>query len=237
MSTALINCNFPDDAKAMLAADGINAISLPAWDELDAPMSAHPDMLLFLGFGHLICHRNYYDKNKSLIDSIARESNLGLILSDEEIGKKYPRDAIFNACIVGDRLICNTNFVSKHIIELANKNNAQIIHVNQGYTKCSTLVVSNNDIVTADRGIHKAAQRNGINSLLIGAGNVSLEPYDYGFIGGATGLAEGKIYFCGGLDTHPDREKLLEFISLCGKKRVFLSFPELCDTGSILFIE
>ena len=90
--------------------------------------------------------------------------------------------------------------------------------------------------ITADRGIHRAAREAGINSLLIGAGNVSLDPYEYGFIGGATGTFKNKVFFCGDLEEHPDKQKIVEFISACGKECVFLPFERLTDTGSILFV-
>ena len=104
-------------------------------------------------------------------------------------------------------------------------------------SKCSTLIVGENDIITADRGIHRVAQSAGINSLLIGVGNVSLEPYEYGFIGGASGTLGNTVYFCGDLKEHPDKQKIVEFISACGKECVFLPFERLSDMGSILFVE
>ncbi len=237
MSLAIINSTFPEKAIKMLSLDGHEIIALPPSKALPHPMSTHPDMLLFCGFGAIVCHKDYYEENRTLIDIIVNKSENRLILSDEKIEEEYPRDAIFNAAVVGNNLLCNTRFISRYILELANINGINIIHVNQGYTKCSTLIVGENNIITADRGIHSAAQKAGINSLLIGAGNVSLDPYEYGFIGGATGMLENKVFFCGDLEEHPDKEKIVEFISACGKEGVFLPFERLTDTGSILFIK
>ena len=194
-------------------------------------------MILFIGWGNLVCGKEYYEKNSEIIDLITSSASLALVLSEEEITEEYPHDAIFNAALVGNNLFCNTRIISKHILALAQENGANIVHVNQGYTKCSTLVVDRDHIVTADRGIHKAAQAAGVDSLLISSGNVSLEPYEYGFIGGASGETDGTIYLCGSLENHPDGEKISEFIASCGKKCTFLPFDKLTDMGSIMFIK
>lgn len=236
MVNAIINSNFPKSAIEALNREGFITIPLPSNEKIEFPVSTHPDMIIFVGFGSLVCHRDYYLNNQELIDSLVNIHSLCLLISDEEICSKYPDDAIFNACIVGNTLICNTKHISKLLLEVATTNGANIIHTNQGYTKCSTLIVGENDIITSDCGIHTAAQKAGINSLLIGAGNVSLEPYEYGFIGGATGLYGSKVYFCGNLDKHPDKEKICEFIESRGKECVFLPFDKLSDMGSIIFI-
>ncbi len=237
MTIAITNSGFPKSATDALEKEGFKTIPLPASKSLDQPMASHPDMLIFVGFDSLVCHRKYYEENKTVIDLIASEGALSLVLSDEEISPKYPLDALFNACIVGNMLLCNTKHISKHIIEIARSRGANIVHVNQGYTKCSTLVVNDNNIITSDRGIHLTAQRADINSLLIEIGGVSLNPFEYGFIGGASGSCGSKIYFCGNLYGHPDKYKICEFITLCGKECVFLPFDELTDTGSMFFIE
>lgn len=235
MAKAIVNGKFSKDAKDKLSRMGFEVTPLPESRSLAYPMSTHPDMLIFIDFDSLVCHKNYYEGNRDIIYSIVNGSGLSLALSEEKIDKNYPHDAIFNAAVVGNSLICNTKYVSRHILDIAKTQNANIIHTNQGYTKCSTLIVGENDIVTSDRGIHAAAQASGINSLLIGSGNVSLEPYEYGFIGGASGMYENKVYFCGNLDSHPDKEKICEFIAACGKECVFLPFDELTDMGSIIF--
>ena len=236
MAIALVNCNFPAEAVNEISKHA-KVFSMPRAKYLPRPVSEHPDMIAFVGFGHIVCHKDYYENNNSLMDSIASEGNLKLIVSDEKISEKYPHDAIFNACQVGKFLFCNEKNISRHILDTASKNGAEIIHVNQGYTKCSMLIVGDNDIITSDRGIHTAAQKLEINSLLIGAGSVSLEPYEYGFIGGATGKLGNKIFFCGELEEHPDRVKIQEFISSCDKECIFLPFDKLTDMGSILFIQ
>ena len=214
---------------------GYSVVTLPPSSILPHPMCTHTDMIVFVGFGCLFTHRSYYNENSSLIDGICRDRDLKIIISDENLDVSYPNDVLFNAVLVGNKLICNKKHVSHYIITEAQNNGCEVISVKQGYTKCSTCVVDDNAIITADTGIHTAAVAHGINSLLIDAGHISLPPYEYGFIGGASGVCGDEVYFCGDINSHPSSIEILEFIDKHGKKVISLSNDELLDIGSILF--
>ena len=215
---------------------GFIPILMPSCDHLQQGISSHTDMLIFIGFDKLFCHRSYYEANRSIIDRILSISNLSLSLSDESLSENYPNDVLFNAIKIGDKLICNKKTVSQHILEAADSNGCDIIHVPQGYTKCSVCAVTDNAIITSDKAIHTACSALGIDSLLITVGNISLPPYDYGFIGGASGAYLDKVYFCGDLSSHPDGAKISDFCKLHGKEAVSLSKDNLQDVGSLFFI-
>ena len=215
---------------------GAELFLMPPADFLQKGVASHPDMLIFIGFGKLICHENYYTANKSLVDAILSKSLLELMLSSEEMGEKYPGDVKFNAVLVGGTLICNEKTVSKLILDVAEDNGCKIINGPQGYTNCSTCIVSENAIITADRPIFEACISHGIDALLITEGHISLPDYDYGFIGGASGSYGDNIYFCGDITKHPDGEDIIEFCKTHGKTVVCLSNRKLFDVGTILFI-
>ena len=216
---------------------GFEPIMLPPADYLSSPVASHTDMLIFMGLGRLFCHRDYYESNSALIDRIAYLSGLELTLSSEPTGEKYPLDVLFNACLVGKRLICNEKTVSKLILEAARCLGCKIISVPQGYTKCSVTVVSDNAIITADKAIAAACRGAGIDVLTVSEGHITLPPYDYGFIGGASGLFEDKVYFCGLIDSHPDGERIKKFCEKHQKTAISLTDRELQDTGSLFFIK
>ena len=68
-------------------------------------------------------------------------------------------------------------------------------------------------------------------------GDISLSPYEYGFIGGASGVFRDKLYFIGDLRLHRDAEKIENAARLQGLSPVSLgSFP-LIDLGKIIFID
>lgn len=218
-----------------LQNEGFEPILLTPASYLQSSVAGHTDMLIFIGFGKVFCHENYYTSNRDIIDRIVSLSNTELCISNEPTGDKYPSDVLFNACLVGNNLICNEKTISKLILDEAKSQGYQIIDVSQGYTKCSICVVSDNAIITADGGIAKACREKKIDFLEISEGYISLPPYDFGFIGGASGIHGDKVYFCGLLDTHPDGEKIKKFCAIHKKIAVSLANGELQDVGSLFF--
>lgn len=233
---ALIDCRADASLVSALKNHGFEPILIPPADYLQAGVASHTDMLIFIGFDRLFCHARYYEKNKELIDSLVNYSHLILTPSDEYTEPDYPNDVLFNACTVGNRLICNRKTVSKLILNAAIEKNYEIVNVSQGYTKCSICTVSDNAIITADRSISAACNAAGIKVLEISEGCVSLPPYSYGFIGGAGGVCGDKVYFCGSLSTHPDGERIVDFCSDHGKTAISLTDSALLDVGTIFFI-
>ncbi len=233
---ALIDCRASEASLSALKKHGFTPIIMPPAVYLSDGVASHVDMLIFIGFGRLFCHSSYYESNKMLIDRIVMLSKLDLTLSDEKTGAKYPHDVLFNACLLGSNLICNEKTVSSLILEAAKASNCEVINVSQGYTKCSLCPVGENSLITSDIAIAKSCNKHGIDVLLIQEGHVSLPPYEYGFIGGASGLCGTNIYFCGSLDTHPDGERIKKFCTEKGFEAVSLSDGALFDVGTIFFI-
>ena len=132
---ALIDCRASASLLSALKEHGFEPILMPPADYLQKGVASHPDMLLFIGFDKLFCHRSYYANNKELIDGLIDHTGFELSISDEKTEKEYPFDVLFNACLIGKRLICNIDTVSKLILNCAIENNYDIINVPQGYTK------------------------------------------------------------------------------------------------------
>ena len=223
-------------ALSSLSAISENVLLMPAADYLQKGVASHPDMLLFIGFEHIFCHRRYFDKNSELIERISAHTDYEICISDEQTDEKYPHDVLFNAFILGHRLICNTKTVSKLILDFAEKYDHDIVHVSQGYAKCSVAVVSDNAIITSDKAISSTCANLGIDVLTISEGHIFLPPYDYGFIGGTCGVYEDKIYFCGSIEKLPDAMSIKEFCRKHGKTAISLSLDALQDVGSLFFI-
>jgi hypothetical protein len=111
----------------------------------------------------------------------------------------------------------------------------EIINVNQGYPACTVLKLSDSLAITADMGMKKALEKNGIEVYLIENGEISLPPYKYGFIGGCAGIHEDKIYFLGDPSLHPSYEIIKTGASKAGLEIVSLSDEKLSDLGGIMF--
>jgi len=233
---AVIDCRLPEECKAALVSRGFEPLPMPPFEKLPSPVASHPDMLLFISDGVLITHKDYYDVAKAEIDRIASAGKLSVLLSDEEIGNTYPHDILFNAATVGNFVLCLEKSVSKHIRALADETGRKIFNVNQGYTKCSTVVVNNNAVITSDRTVALAARECGIDLLFVRPGYINLPGYDTGFIGGASGRLGDKIYFCGNLDTHPDAMAIRAFCAAHCRTAISLSNEPLFDAGTVFFI-
>lgn len=232
---ALIDCRAPSSVISELETRGFTVISMPPASYLQTGVASHTDMLLFIGFGQLFCHATYYSSNKALIDMIASEASLSLCISSEPPGKNYPYDVLFNACLIGKKLICNKKTVSKLLLDAARADRCEIIHVSQGYTKCTVCTVSDSAIITSDRAISNTCREFGIDVLTVTDGQILLPPYEFGFIGGASGVCGKTVYFCGDIDSHPDADAIKHFCHKHERSVVALSRDSLLDVGTIIF--
>ena len=107
------------------------------------------------------------------------------------------------------------------------------MNTKQGYPACSVLHFGNSAI-TADRGLAQVLSENGIKVTLIRPGYISLPPYEYGFIGGASGVVDKNVYFFGDLSTHPDCEIIRKAVIAEGYAPISLSDEKLADFGGII---
>ena len=147
----------------------------------------------------------------------------------------YPSECLLNCVVVGDKLICNPDTADKKLAEYAHEYNYNIISVNQGYTKCSICIVSDNALITDDESVYYACNKNKIDSLYISKGSINLNGYDYGFIGGCTGLIDrNKLLFNGDINYHKDCNKIIDFLNIYNIKPFIIENEPLTDIGSIL---
>ena len=196
------------------------------------PMNYHPDMFCFNLYGNKwIFYDEAYKINKEIVDNL----NINVIIAENPISGEYPHDVSLNAAFVGNNLICCSVCTNKKIIEYANDTGKNIIGVKQGYSKCSICIVDENSIITSDISIYKKAAQNKINVLLIEKGHINLDGYDYGFIGGCSGLInKNKLAFTGNIELHPNYIDIKKFCEGRGVEIISLSYKKLRDYGSLL---
>ncbi|MBQ9121569.1 MAG: hypothetical protein IJY12_04305 [Clostridia bacterium] len=191
-----------------ILADHLNAFrvcTLPPDDRLAPPVASHADMLTFTYGETVIFEREYYCVNeRRLTPYISTPAHLALTSLPRSC--IYPHDIGLNALLVGDTLFCNARHTAPEILNCG----AEIVDVRQGYAACSTLVLSERTIVTADPSIARAAERKGLDVLAIRPGYVRLTGYNTGFIGGATAKIGNTVYFFGDPSSHPDFYRIEE---------------------------
>ena len=138
---------------------------------------------------------------------------------------------------MGNKLFCRTDSASDYLLKAARSTGLEIVHTNQGYPACTVLKLSESDAVTADLGMAKILGQHGIRVTLIDNGGISLPPHEYGFIGGAGSVFDGKLYLLGNLSLHKDAEKIITAAEMAGLEVISLSSAPLVDLGGILFSE
>ncbi len=169
-------------------------------------------------------------------DSFVKYLTIGYKLKEiSSIRSPYPLDCGLNCVVMGDKIICNRKTVHADVSDFAHNNGYGLIDVKQGYTKCSVCVVNDNALITDDESIYNACQNNLIDSILISKGSIRLKGFDYGFIGGCTGLIDkNNMLFNGDLNCHTDCNKIIDFLGKYSVKPIIIENRPLEDIGSII---
>ena len=158
-----------------------------------------------------------------------------LILCDG-IGTKYPDNVSLNAALVGNNLICKETSLHPKVKEYCSDRNIRIINVNQGYTKCSTLILNENTIITDDESIFKLSLINNISVLKIEKGDILLDKLTYGFIGGASLVYNNNVYIFGDINKHRNAKAICDIINKNGLNIVSVTNESIKDIGGAVII-
>ena len=205
----------PDALVSALAASGHTICRVHAQGVTYAPVDAHPD--IFCCKMGVTAHAHLFMGEK------------------HELGSAYPENCRFNAVCLDDYFIHNLKITSPTLLGEVKKLGLKCIHVNQGYTKCNTVVVDGHSVITADQGIRLALRDYpAIDVPPVRQGFVRLDGFPYGFLGGASGRVDGTLFFNGDLSAHPDFAAIRRFVESRGVALRFFPEYELTDIGSIL---
>ncbi len=212
---------------------GFDVLTVEESPRLNKPLSTHTDMLVMPINGKF-----FLDRSQAALQNRLCGYGTECKIIDAEVSRGYPNDVPLNCAVIGKNLLCNVKTVSAEILAVAKKSGLNIINVSQGYTKCSTCVVTENAVITDDSSIHTACISNGIDSLQISKGSIALDGYNYGFIGGCSGLIDkGLIAFCGDLKKHSDFDAIKSFLDKYNVKYISLFDGQLKDIGGIIAVD
>ena len=230
MRNLLIDSRMRDVEKDYLKTLNYKIIELPLNEDLYAEISGHPDIQVSIVENNVIQAPNSSIKLNNAI------------IGDSKIEGNFPGSIHYNVCSIGKFFIHNLNYTDKKVLEQVNKLNMIKIHVNQGYTKCSIAVTSDNSCITTDKQICETLKKYNIDCIYVDEPNIHLldknkkESKMNGFIGGATAILDDKFILFG------DKKYLncLEIIEEHLKKYnlEFIDFPEqlIYDYGGIIQI-
>lgn len=213
-----------------------DVIKLPPDSTIGYPISSHPDMILSQIGNRLLFPQSYYKNYPSVIEKIVSSCGLDPVASDEARSAEYPFDVSLNAAVGDYFIICRQQSASPKLISAARELGYRIVNVRQGYAGCSC-IISENTVITSDKGISEAIGKLGLKSLYVSNCGIVLPGYDVGFIGGSGGFFDGTLYFLGNIDSVECGKAIRDFADARGYNVVCLSDDPLTDHGGIKFFK
>ncbi|HOO73293.1 MAG TPA: hypothetical protein PK926_16155 [Spirochaetota bacterium] len=228
----IINHETPLAIVRALTKSGYRPVIIPPCGDVSSPIAGHPDIQVFVYGNRIYCHRNIPPEFVKQIEDCNE-----VIITGTRLGNDYPRDIAFNIACTGAYAIHNFPFCDCTVRSALDADGVHCIDVRQGYSRCSTVIVDHERIITADNSIYQKAASAGLHVLLIRPGHSELPGYAHGFLGGASGTRHDTVYFTGSIEDHPDGPSVISFIEASGKKAVSLYTGPLLDLGSLLFLD
>lgn len=211
-----------------LQAYGLEILPTETSYNVSNPISRHADVL-------------YLNTDTAIYVSDCQKNNIeflksrGYNIKSVKLKAGYKTECMLNVVVSDNLIVANSKVCNPDILLSANK---KFINVNQGYTKCSTVVLSKDNFITEDIGIYKAVKAGEKNCLLIEKGHVQLNGYDYGFIGGAAAVLNNHntILFFGNIKKHPQYDKIKEFCNNLNYDIDYIENIPLQDIGGVVII-
>lgn len=215
-----------------LKLQGLTPIKVPKSKLLYDAIDGHVDIQLNIldkDSKTIIVHK---DIEKAFLEELKKHS-INFIFSSNSLTKKYPKDIILNALITDKFLMHNIKYTDKNLLE--NCSTKKLLNVSQGYTNCSVLNIYNKAFITSDKVIYNKLKNENYDVLLLPPGDILLEGFDYGFIGGTGGMiGDNKIAFFGNLNHYKYGNEVIAFLKKHDVTPIYLSDSKLIDRGSIL---
>ena len=140
----------------------------------------------------------------------------------------------YNAAMNDHYLVHRLEFTDPVILE--NCHYLKKISVTQGYTRCNLVLLKDDHYITSDHGIHETLKRSGMQGIAVDPAGIILPGFPNGFIGGAMGIFENKVFILGSLQFFREGKIMGSFLIKLGYQIVELFDEPLFDGGGILFI-
>lgn len=226
----IVDKKIPDQAKEKLASIG-KLMELETENITYEAISGHPDI-----FFHQTPYELFVSPNlPSKYFEILEEEDISFVTGEQGVGEKYPASAAYNAVSTQSLLI--HNFRNTDAAITRRLDDADLIHVDQGYTRCNLLAFDDMHFITSDEGIDRMLKRFDKESLLVSNESIVLEGFDHGFFGGCCGIYHNKLFVLGSLEKHPQKQDIEDFVARQGHYIIELYDGPLFDGGSIIFIQ
>ncbi len=233
---ALLGCDAPDKVEDALRGRGFEICRLPAYERLPRPVASHADMLLFCDGRRIFAPKKYLSGKRELKKAL-RGRGFKTVACREPLDGKYPYDIALNFAKAGRLVYGKLPHMAKKLKSYVVKMGYDTAVTNQGYARCSSVILGEYGIITADPSIEKMARQRELDLLKITNSGITLKGYDCGFIGGCCGVWQNTVYFTGSISSHPQAEEIRAFCAERGFECISLTEMPLFDIGGIIFIK
>ncbi len=215
---------------------------MPINTAVDARVADHTDLSLFVSdavyvapniYASFIARLDETQHTHSIQKGVFNALKERLICGTNSLKKEYPHNIAYNAVKLKEHFFHNLEYTETKILENIN---CDRIDVNQGYTRCSTMVLTDEAVITEDAGLAQNYRAYGYDVLVIEKGHIVLPGFNYGFFGGTGGVIEDALVLNGALKYHPDEVAIKNFVHRLGLRIVELHDGPLIDCGSILYL-
>lgn len=188
-----------------LSSYGYNIIATDNINVFHAPEQKHADM-------QILRINNDFFLLKECLHLKEKLHGLNYYICSNAVGKNYPENILLNFLFINDILYGKLSSIPQELDDYCEKNNIKRVNINQGYARCSSLVLNNSAVITADVTIEKALKKDGVEVLRISQGDILLEGFNYGFIGGASTVIDNNVIFFGNVEKHKNYSEIEKFI-------------------------
>jgi hypothetical protein len=230
----IVDYRTPEEERLELRSLGFRVVLSEPLDFLYEAVKGHPDLQFVNACGTLICHKGIAPEKSSELNALG----IQFTRSRNPIAPPYPGHIILNAAISDDLLIHRLSDTDPAVLDACPS--LKRVDVRQGYTRCSLAYVGEDSYVTSDTGISRALRGLDKNVLLLPEGDVHLEGFSHGFIGGClsrvTYKEEKLLLVTGSLDSYRYGQDLRAFLRNIGIGVCSIGSGSLKDRGSIIQI-
>lgn len=225
----IIDKKIPEEAKNKLSKIG-NLIELETSDITYDAISGHPDIFFHQMGNSLFYAPNLPEKFKQMLV----KEGIHVVIGEQNVGPKYPTSSAYCAVSTPGLLIHNFRNTDTSLTSAAE--DADLIHVDQGYTRCNLLALDDDHFITSDNGIQRVLHRFDKDCLYVDPAGIKLEGFDHGFFGGCCGILDKEVFILGALHSIPDGDAVRSYLGKNGYTITELFDGPFLDGGSIIFL-
>ena len=237
----IVDFRMPDIIKEYIRSLGYGIIENRFNPNVYDEISAHPDIYYVSIDGNLFC-----SMEKAL-------PGFRQVIGVSKVEKKYPLDVPYNIAVIGKKCCHNFKYTDHTIKKYLEDNGYEFINVEQGYTKCSTVVLDDNSCIVSDIAIARELLDSGIDVLYVSEPDIvlktrvnpliddetkmSFKTSDMkGFIGGAMAKLGNEVILFGDISKLSNGVKIKKFVE--SKGYTLKDFPglDVVDLGGIVII-